>query len=175
MKKEMMALLLTLIFVTAIGIFADQSMAETKNVRSVGQFSKVEFMPVGDVEGHLFIIGESRGLNFVDGEVAVFTGWVQCDTIKGIGPCKNYVKSVYQDGSVTITKGQMKLTISQDGKTGLYEDYEGEFIMGTGRFAGIKGSFSYKGKRVTPISPGLKETRGDFFIEGTMTYTLPPK
>jgi len=26
-----------------------------------------------------------------------------------------------------------------------------------------------------PISPGLKEARGDFVIEGTQTYTLPSK
>ena len=152
-----------------------QSVAETKKYRSVGQFSKAEYMPIGDVEGHFFAMFEFRGLVFIDGEVAVLTGWAFGDFIKGVGPVLNYYKLVYEDGSTQVLKSKFTSKIAPDGKTGLYEDGKGEFIMGTGRFAGIKGTDSYIGKRIMPISPGLKEARGDFVIEGTQTYTLPSK
>jgi len=154
---------------------ATQTMAETKKYRSVAQFSKAEYMPVGDVEGHILAIFEWRGLVFVDGEVGVCVGWTQVDLIKGVGPAQGYYKVTYEDGSTTVTKYQFTAKIAPDGKAGLYENGKGEFIMGTGRFAGIKGTDSYTGKRIMPISPGLKEARGDFIIEGTMNYTLPPK
>jgi len=153
-----------------------QAVAETKKYRSVAQFSKAEYMPIGDIEGHIFAMFEFRGLVFIDGEVAVFTGWAQGDFIKGVGLVQNYYKLVYEDGSTQVLKSKFinKYT-APDGKTGVYEDGKGEFIMGTGRFVGIKGTDSYTGKRIMPISPGLKEARGDFIIEGTQTYTLPPK
>jgi len=152
-----------------------QSVAETMKFRIVGQFSRAEYMPVGDVEGHILAIFEFRGLGFADGEVAVISGCAYGDFIKGVGPVHNYVKWIYEDGSTTVSKNQFTSKIAPDGKIALYEDGKGEYTMGTGRFAGIKGSVSFKGKRITPISPGLKESRGDFFTEGTMTYTLPSK
>ncbi len=152
-----------------------QSLAETKKYRLVAQFSKAEYLPVGDVEGHILAIFELRGLVFVDGEVGVYVGWTQVDLIKGIGPAQGYHKITYEDGSTTTTKFQFAAKIAPDGKTGLYEDGKGQFIMGTGRFAGIKGGDSFTGKRFLPISAGLKEARGDFIVDGTMTYTLPSK
>ena len=152
-----------------------QSSAETKNYRVVAQFSRVEMFPVGDVEGHFIAMFEFRGLAFIEGEVAVYSGVAYGDFTKGVGPVHNYVKMIYEDGSTTVSKNQFNARIAPDGKVALYEDGKGEFIMGTGRFAGIKGSTSFKGKRITPLSPGLKETRGDMFVDGTMTYTLPPK
>lgn len=132
-------------------------------------------MPVGDVEGHVLALTEFRGLVFTDGDVAVETGWTYCDMIKGKGSCQNYIKQVFEDGSTIVYKSQFDTAYASDGKTSLFENGKGEYVMGTGRFAGIKGSLSFKGKRITPVSPGLKETRGDFFVEGTGTYTLPSK
>ena len=65
---------------------------------------------------------------------------------------------------------RFKATIAADVKTGLWEDGKGEFTKGTGRFAGIKGSLSWTGKQLTGFT---KETKGEHFCDGTMTYTLP--
>jgi hypothetical protein len=169
--------ILILILVIAAWLLGSvtQARAETKKYRSVAQFSKAEYMPIGDIEGHIFAMFEFRGVVFIDGEVAVFTGWAFGDFIKGVGPVQNYYKLVYEDGSTQVLKSKFTSKIAPDGKTGVYEDGKGEFIMGTGRFVGIKGTDSYIGKRIVPISPGLKEARGDFIIEGTQTYTLPSK
>ena len=177
-KRERKGVILCLIsfILIIIGWLAGsvtQAVAEAKQFRIVSQISKAEYLPVGDIEGHVLSMAEARGLVFLDGEVGVYTGWAQGDFIKGVGPNKVYYKLIYEDGSTMIVKTQYTSRISPDGKTHFYEDGKGEFIMGTGRFAGIKGSISSKGKHITPISPGLKETRGDMIVEGTMTYTLP--
>ena len=152
-----------------------QAGAETKEIRIVSQFSRMDILPVGVVEGHIFYTAEVRGLVLVDGEVAVYVGWAKGEILKGIGPYDGYVKHIHQDGSTIVYKFQADVKIAPDGKTSLHEDCKGEITMGTGRFEGIKGSVSYSGKRLTAISPGLKETRGDMIFEGTMTYTLPSK
>jgi hypothetical protein len=163
------------IFVGILVIMAcAQAVAETRQFRNVGQFSKMEMMQAGDVEGHLFLMWEWRGLSFWDGEVAIMTGWGTCDLVKGAGSCDGYYLSKFEDGSTTVTKNRFISTVSPDGKTAGYEG-KGEYIGGTGRYSGIKGSVSFKGKRITPISPGLKETRGDVVADGTATYTLPSK
>jgi hypothetical protein len=151
-----------------------QAVAETRQFRNVGQFSKMEMIQAADVEGHLLLIWEWRGLQFSDGEVAILSGWGTCDIVKGNGPCEGYYLSKSEDGSTTVSRTKFISTMSPDGKTASYEG-TGEYTGGTGRFAGIKGSMSFKGKRITPISPGLKETRGDVVADGTATYTLPPK
>src|SRR4030042_624523 len=151
--------ILILILVNAAWLLGSvtQGAAETKKYRSVAQFSKAEYMPIGDMEGHIFYMFEFRGLVFIDGEVAVITGWAFGDFIKGVGPVQNYYKIVFEDGSTQVLKSKFINKWGPDGKTSLYEDGKGEFIMGTGRFAGIKGTDSYTGKRITPISPGFKE------------------
>jgi hypothetical protein len=149
-----------------------QAGAETKKWRYVGYFQKAEIQPVGDVEGHYLAIFEFRGLAFVDGEVAIASGVAYGDFMKHVGPVTNYVKYVFEDGSTMESMNRFKAMIAPDMKTGLWEDGKGEFTKGTGRFAGIKGSLSWTGKRLTGFS---KETKGEHFCDGTMTYTLPPK
>jgi hypothetical protein len=152
--------------------FVTQTVAETKKWRYVGYFQKAEIQPVGDVEGHYLAIFEFRGLAFVDGEVAIASGVAYGDFVKGIGPVTNYVKYVFEDGSTMQSINRFKATIAPDMKTGLWEDGKGEFTMGTGRFAGIKGNLSWQGKRLTGFT---KEAKGEHFCDGTMTYTLPSK
>lgn len=170
MKKS----ILVLVMMTLLLGVATFVSAETKQFRNVGQFSRMEMIQAGDVEGHIVLIWEWRGLHFSEGEVAVISGWGTCDLIKGKGPCQGYYLTKFDDGSTHLSRSNFISAISPDGKSATYEG-TGEYTGGTGRFAGIKGSISTKGKRITPISPGLKETRGDSVVEGTATYALPPQ
>jgi hypothetical protein len=144
----------------------------TKKYWAVGQLVKYEGISVTDVEGHMLGIFESRGLVHIEDEVAVVTSWVQGDLINGTGPMQGYTRYEYEDGSTIFTKTHYRAKSSPDLKTSTYEDGEGEYILGTGRFEGIKGSSSWKGKRITSVS---RERRGDWIIEGTMKYTLTSK
>jgi hypothetical protein len=143
-----------------------------KHYWAVGQVTKAEVMPVGDEEGHLLGMFESRGLAHISTEVVVVTSWVQGDFVKGTGPMRGYTRYAYEDGSTIISKAEYTCTSSPESKNRLYENGYGEFITGTGRFAGIKGSSSWKGRQVTPIS---NETKGDWIVEGDMAYTLPSR
>ena len=171
-KKSIMIFIGLLVIMAWLLGSVTQAVAEAKKWRYVGYFPKVEILPVGDVEGHYVAIFESRGLAFVDGEAAIASGVAYGDFMKGAGLVTNYFNFVFEDGSTMESINRFKATIAPDMKTGLYEDGKGEFIMGTGRFIGIKGSLSWAGKRLTGFT---KETKGEFFIDGTMTYTVPSK
>jgi len=169
-NKNWILILILVIAAFLLGLVT-QTVAETKKWRYVGYFPKAELLPVGDVEGHYLAIFEFRGLAFVDGEIAILSGVAYGDFVKGVGPVTNYIKYVFDDGSTMEAMNRFKTT-APDAKTSLWEDGKGEFTKGTGRFTGIKGSLSWTGKRVTGFT---KETKGEHFCDGTMTYTLPPK
>jgi len=148
--------------------------AETMQYKNVTQFTKMEVVNADDVQGHMVLIWEIRGLSISDRGVGALSGWGTCDIIMGNGPCQGYYVTKYGDGSTMTTKAQFLSKLSPDGKSAEYEG-KGEITGGTGSYSGIKGSHSFKGKRITPISPGLKESRGDTIAEGTSTFTLPSK
>jgi hypothetical protein len=74
----------------------------------------------------------------------------------------------YEDGSTTLSKIQGTSTPIEgtDLKTG---KGTGEYIKGTGRFEGIKGTLSYTGRRLTPFSKKTG-TRADSYYDVTGTY-----
>ena len=59
---------------------------------------------------------EFRGVVFIDGEVAVITGWAFGDFIKGVGPVLNYYKLVYEDGSTQVLKSKFISKVAPDGR-----------------------------------------------------------
>ena len=140
--------------------------------RSTSYITKVEPLPVGDVEGHAVLLYQRRGVAiFESGECAAYLTCGTGDFIKGRGPFQGYTQLTYKDGSKTFAKYQGTLTIAPGEKLPSLTG-KGEFIKGTGRFEGIKGNFSFSGKYVTPYS---KETKGDMFVELSGNRTLPSK
>ena len=98
-------------------------------------------------------------------------GWF--DSIKGKSSYEGYGLVTYEDGSTTISKLQGNLTPIEGTKQRSGKG-TGEYIKGTGRFEGIKGSFSYTGKQVTPYSK-KEGTFSDSYYDVTATYTVPSK
>jgi hypothetical protein len=72
----------------------------------------------------------------------------------------------FKDGSTFIGKIQGTKTPETVKGTGV-------FLKGTGRFEGIKGKMSFKGKYITPYTKD--KTKGDAIIDVTGTYTLSKK
>ncbi len=64
----------------------------------VGQVTKAEVMLVGNGEGHVLGMFESRGLAHIGNEVVVVTSWVQGDLMDGTGPIRGYTRYAYEDG-----------------------------------------------------------------------------
>lgn len=147
-------------------------LAETVKFRVINYISKVEIIPIEDVEGHMVGVYQRRGLAlFDDGGVATETSCASFDGIKGKGTFQGYSKLTYEDGSTTVSKYQGRMWRIQDGKIRL-EEGSGEYVRGTGRFKGITGTLTWTGKRFTPYS---KEVGADNLLDVTAIYSLPSK
>jgi hypothetical protein len=176
MEKRRIILAVISIFLISIWLFPNQVGAETRKYKIVLYFTRVEMSPIPAMEGQVYMLTEFRGLTFwEDGEISTYSGAAIGESYKGKGPFQNCVTHTFADSSTIVSKNRFISISAPDGKTGLYEEITGEIVKGTGRFEGIKGTITAKGKRVAPLSPGLKEMRGDAVFEGLMTYTLPPK
>ena len=140
--------------------------AETLNYKFYSYVIKTEKFPIGDVEEHavdLYV----RGAFYVfeNGEVATAYGVSTGDTIKGAGSFMQYLTLTFPDGSTIIRKDQATRTGEGISRTS-------EIIKGTGRFEGIKGTHTAKGK---PLPVENWEAGPKVIGEGTYTYTLPSK
>jgi len=157
-----------IIFVISLIGSGTQAGAETAKSRTSTYLVHLEVLPIGDVEGHIVGTFSRKGLSFYEnGEIATYANWGTLDFIKGNGSFQGYSLITFQDGSTnwvtwrgTAEGREYKLT--------------GEYIKGTKRFEGIKGTFSGTGKAVTPYSKE-KGTLGDAYFDITGTYSLPSK
>ncbi len=163
-----------LLIATLLLVPATQARAETVKFRVVNYLVRVEWSPVGDVEGHLIGFFLRGGLVFYEnGEVATYSARGSFDSIKGRSSYEGYGLTTFEDGSTIVSKIQGTLTPIEGTKQRSGKG-TGEYIKGTGRFEGIKGSLSYTGKQVTPYSK-KEGTFSDAYYDVTATYTVPSK
>ena len=163
-----------LLVVAWVLVSAPLAEAKTEKFRVVNYLVKVEWSPVGDVEGHVIGFWLRRGLVFFEnGEVATYSNRGTFDSTKGHNSYVGYGLVTYEDGSTTVSKLQGNLTPIEGTKQRSGKG-TGEYIKGTGRFEGIKGSFSYTGKQVTPYSK-KEGTFSDSYYDVTATYTVTSK
>jgi hypothetical protein len=167
MRKSKMTILGCIgIFLIAVLILvpAAQAGEKTFKYKVVSHTTKVEMVPVPDVEKHAVGLFEKKGVAiYENGETAAYDTRGTFDFIKGQGPWDGYCQISYADGSTIITKYQGTSTIVEGKK--LLKG-EGKYIKGTGRFEGIKGKFSLAGKYIT---------KAYSVVDVTGTYTLPKK
>ena len=150
-----------------------QAEAKTVKLRIFSYITKVELIAVPDVEGHVVLVYERRGVAIFDnGETAAYHTRGTADSIKGQGSYHGYSNFLYKDGSTTMSEYTGKMTLAPGEKLPSLKG-EGKYIKGTGRFEGIKGKFSYTGKYVTPYTKD--KTKGETVVDVTGTYTLPKK
>jgi len=125
---------------------------------------------VPDVEGHILLVGERRGLaNFEGGEVAAYHTRFICDLTKMHGPCDGYTDLTYMDKSQTMVKYHLTVEIPQGKKSPMIKG-KGDYVKGTGKFKEIEGSISFTGYYITPYD---EETKGDMIVNVSGSYTLP--
>jgi hypothetical protein len=142
--------------------------AETWNYKYYNYAVKAESASIGDVEGHTLAFYIRRMfLIFENGEVATGISAVTSDLIKGSGSFLQYTTITFGEGSTIIRKDQ----VIPEGSSGAPK-MTSEIIKGTGRFEGIKGTVTSRGKFL-PLEPG--EAAAKAIGEGTLTFTLPSK
>jgi hypothetical protein len=151
---------------------AIQAGAETLNYKSYTYVTKQEFMPVGDVEGHLLTSFVRGGFYvFENGEVATVYQVGTGEEVKGGGQVLLYTTLTFPDSSTIISRSQGTLGGGVPGSPAS-AGFKTEIIKGTGRFEGIKGTSSSK----TKVIPAEKGEPGPKAVaEGSLTYTLPSK
>ena len=156
-----------LTFATVPGAWAQKSVNDKG--RTVYHFVKSEVMQVGDVPGHVLGIVDASGLSFLDsGEVAIYSTKITFDLRNGTGRHEGYGVTTFEDKSTMVTLVKGTTTGHSDGTSTFEGTYT--FVGGTGRFAGIMGAGSYKGKRLAPVTSG---SLADTFSDYSGSYTLP--
>jgi hypothetical protein len=171
MKKEMLVCVLTFVLMGGIGLFPTQAMAEELKWKEISYISNVQGIPVGDEEGHRLAVFERRGsVIFEDGEMAAdfIVGTADITKESNIGECHQQYS--FKDGSTIWTKAQFTGKIPSGEKL-FFMEVKAEFVKGTGRFEGIKGSYACKGPYITPPTPD--KTKGDLVLECSGTRILP--
>ncbi|HEY7533643.1 MAG TPA: hypothetical protein VH681_12790 [Nitrospiraceae bacterium] len=126
--------------------------------RNVGHTQKVEMMEVGDVPAHFLGVSQYNGLTFYTkgpekGEIASRMGTTIFDVVKGKGTLTGHEVKTFKDGSTLFLKwGGTQWPIDGGKRTA----YEGtwEVTGGTGRYAGSKGSGTFKGERIGDFKTG---------------------
>ncbi len=171
-KRSMWILFGTLVISAWVLGAAIQAGAETLDYKFYTYVTKAENIPVSDAEGHTVLL-QVRGAFYVfeNGEVATSSSVATADLIKWSGPFMQYLTLTFEDGSTIIIKSQGTVGAPASG-TFTTGGWTSEIIKGTGRFQGIKGTHSAKGKYL-PVEKGEAGAKG--YGEGTFTYTLPSK
>ena len=83
---------------------------------------------------------------------AVFVSYSVSDVINGNGTQRGYTVTTNKDGDKSFSKSQGKVTTVMSDKGIPLVSFEGtwEFTGGTGKWAGIQGKGTYKGKFIGP-------------------------
>jgi len=138
----------------------------------VNYFTKNEVKPVGDpADGRGTSIQARRGLClFPKNEVAVYTASGEAEWTKGKGTYSGESTCTFADESSFSTKYSGKFDPLPGGLSVIRG--KGEYVSGTGRYQGIKGSSTHTGRSYTP---GAADSGSDQVIDLVGKYTLPKK
>ena len=160
-----LAIFLSIIFC----LLPSNANAEESEYRITSYITKVEFIPVPDTEKHAVGLYERRGVAvFKNGEAAAYHTRGTWDFTNSNGPFQGYTTLTFKDGSTSILKYIGTMT-TDPGKLPKLKG-SGEYIKGTGKYEGIKGTVNFHGGYVTPYN---KETKGDVVVDVKGNYTLP--
>ena len=170
MKKITIVFVLAFVVVLSFGLVVIQAGAEDMHFKLVSMFDKIEVVKVTETEGVRLGVMDRKGLStFDNGEIATTNCRGTFDTKKGF---QGYSSLIFEDGSTLVLswKGPTSQSRPADGKYNQY-GMASEYVEGTGRFKGIKGSGTWTGK--APQWDDDYKAKGFTYYEFSGTYTLP--
>jgi hypothetical protein len=153
MKRR--AVIILVLFPVLVVLAPIAQAADVQNTGRIVQHTyKSEVEEVGDVPGHILGVTLNRGLVFFSrGEVVQTMSVNLVDVVNGKGVVTGRRVTIYPDGSTTYLKYEGTLTPVDSGKKAVGEG-KYECTGGTGRFAGRKGTGTYKAERIGAIKTG---------------------
>ena len=167
-KKSMWVLIGSFIIAAWLLGFVIEAQAETMKCRIARVDTKDETMPVTDEEGHVLAMQISQGVAFFEnGDIANFKTQSISDrrTATGRQTPISYIFFTFEDGSSIIIKLEFRAVPDPSGK--ISTKAVGEIIKGTGRYEGIKGTYSSTGKML----PSIKGEADKYWLDATITYS----
>lgn len=164
--QSLFALLAAVAFLAPSGASA----AEIK-FRLVMYATKADIKPVGDVEGHVAGTWERRGLCIMGKDIGAYLGNGTLDMTKGKGTAEGKNTCTFDGGSSWTGKFQFGLEPLGNGLL-RFKNVRSEFVEGTGRFEGMKGTYTWTGRTYTPSN---ETTKGDAIIDAVGTYNVAKK
>lgn len=124
---------------------------------------------VGDMDGHIFHISKSEGINTSTGKNSMMDGALAINNnfsnlVKGNGSNQGYI-ILSKDGNTTVAKWEGKVTTVLSGDIPIIT-MEGTFtyISGAGKYENIQGSGKFKGMYIT-ANTYLVDWDGEYFIK----------
>ena len=142
--------------------------AEESNYRVTNCLTKLEYIPVADVDKHILGTYERRIVElFENGEVATYHTIGTFDFVDYMGPFQGYVTFTYKDGSTIIEK--YDATMTKESGNMLKFNGKRDYIKGTGKYEGIEGTITFTGEYLTPYN---EKTKGDIIVDASSNYTL---
>ena len=173
-KKRMMIWVFVGFFIISSWLLLSVSSAQAQTLLEFIIFNnvaKVESMPFPDEKGHAVGVVSREGLAvFENSEVGKQSAVLAFD-IKGNTITYDAVTTiVFPDASSFVFKTKGTGGIKPEEKI-VTTKQTGDFLRGTGKYEGIKGSITIIGKQYGPAEVG----KGYWIGNVTATYTLPSK
>jgi hypothetical protein len=170
MKKISVALIFAFVAMVGSLPMVTEARAESMNFKLVSMIEKVERVKVTQMEKVIIGVLDRKGLSiFKNGEIATTSCRGTFDSKKGF---QGYSSMVFKDGSTLVLawKGPTSQSRPDGGKFWKYS-MTAEYVNGTGRFEGIKGSGTFTG--MAPQWDKDYKMKGFTYYEFSGNYTLP--
>ncbi len=149
-----------------------QATAETLNFKTFNHTTKMEAVPMPDVEGHSVGVIVREGVAvFENGELSWHKVTQSFNMTKGAGTVDSYLVCTFLDGSTFMVHTKGTLGATPQGAPSAAKT-AGDIIGGTGRFQGIKGTMTVSAKMLPPEKGELGQKT---LAEHSLVCTLPGK
>jgi hypothetical protein len=163
-----MASIISFVLLFAFGLFLTQAGAESMNFKLVSMIEKMERVQVTGIEGVVIGVMDRKGLStFENGDIATTECRGTFDSKKGF---QGYSTLTFEDDSTVLVSWKGPSSMVPPG--GTYGGYSVpfEYVNGTGRFEGIKGSGTFSAK--APNWDKDFKAKGFTYYEFTGDYNL---
>lgn len=147
--------ILLLVPVFSVACMTVPAAAETLTWRSISHIDETHAFVLAETGGYTVGTGKGNGLGFFPkDQIATVTLGYTIDYLKGEGHFLAYEAYTFPDGAALILRRNGKTRVAGKGA-----EFTGDFevVGGSGRYEGARGTGTFTGKRMAPLSSGADQ------------------